>query len=861
MSSSLINWLLNYPKRLFFLVLIVTIFAGCFIYKNISINTSNTDLLSKELTFRKNQIEFKKDFPQFSNNIIIVVDAKKSDVAEDIATYLHNEIKKEDKILFNDIFYPEELSFFKKNGYLYLTEDELDKTLEQIISYQPFIFKLSQEPTLNGLLSTINLFLSAELSQDNLENVNNFLKKFFKENENSIAWREFFSDSPKKNYRKLIYIQPNLDNSKFFPSEESMSFIKQKIKNINNKHWDNYDIRLTGAIPMEQDELDTLNEDVKIGVIISLILVLLFVKVALKDFKLIIGSFLNLIIGLILTTFFALFFFKELNLISIAFAILFIGLGIDFSIHYCLRVFEYSKKEKNDKTSFLIKSSNSITKALFLTACATAIGFFSFAFTAYKGVAQLGIIAGTGMFISFFLTMTFLPCFLILMKNTDYGKEGLIYKKKIDDFYFHKFMSFFNSNSRIFFIAAIFFLIFSIFNLKNIEFDNDPLKLRNPKSVSITTINELISNNDINYNSIDILVEDFNKAQKLKNILLSYNEIKDVTYIKDLIPQKQKEKLETIEQFKIFFPIIEIKEPRKITSKNFEEEKNKILDLINDIKIINNEKYKNRIDINFINSLKKELINGKIKNYQDLKDLEEKYFYFLEKNLVKLNSSLQASLITEENIPEILKSRYIGKNGLIRLEVNPSENLKIKKNKEKFVTTVFNIAPNASGGALTTLEAGNAVVDAFKQAMLLSIVLTTLFLFLILRNYKKVLIVFLNLVSALVFTLSFTILFGLNLNFANIIALPLLFGLGAATSIQTIIRSEQFTTLDKYFKTTTPRAIIFSLLTTLATFFILSFSSHVGTASMGILLIISILSIFLANLTILLPINKLLFNK
>ena len=92
-----------------------------------------------------------------------------------------------------------------------------------------------------------------------------------------------------------------------------------------------------------------------------------------------------------------------------------------------------------------------------------------------------------------------------------------------------------------------------------------------------------------------------------------------------------------------------------------------------------------------------------------------------------------------------------------------------------------------------------SVVDAFKQAMLLSIVLTTLFLFLILRNYKKVLIVFLNLVAALVFTLSFTILFGLNLNFANIIALPLLFGLGAATSIQTIIRSEQFTTLDKYF--------------------------------------------------------------
>ena len=91
----------------------------------------------------------------------------------------------------------------------------------------------------------------------------------------------------------------------------------------------------------------------------------------------------------------------------------------------------------------LIKSSNSITKALFLTACATAIGFFSFAFTAYKGVAQLGIIAGTGMFISFFLTMTFLPCFLILMKNIDYGKEGLIYKKKNLRFLFSQIYVFF----------------------------------------------------------------------------------------------------------------------------------------------------------------------------------------------------------------------------------------------------------------------------------------------------------------------------------------------------------------------------------------------------------------------------------
>ena len=137
-----------------------------------------------------------------------------------------------------------------------------------------------------------------------------------------------------------------------------------------------------------------------------------------------------------------------------------------------------------------------------------------------------------------------------------------------------------------------------------------------------------------------------------------------------------------------------------------------------------------------------------------------------------------------------------------------------------------------------------------------------LFLFFALKNYKKVFIVFINLVAALLFSLSFLTLFGLDLNFANIIALPLLFGLGAATSIQTILRTEKFKTLDDYFKnSTTPRAIIFSLLTTLGTFFVLSLSSHIGTASMGKLLIISLFSIFLANLTILIPLEKYFFKK
>ena len=851
MTNSLINWVLTYPKRFIFFILLITLAAGCFVYKNISVNTSNTDLLSKELTFRKNEIAFKKEFPQFSNNIIVVVDAKKSDIAKDIASSLYELVKTKEGELFSDIFYPEELDFFKKNGLLYLSEEELENKLDEMVDYQPFISRLSQDQTLYGLLNTINLFLSADLSDSYIDQINKLLKSLTEQK--SLTWGDLFSDENVSNYREIIYLQPKLNFSNFFPSEDSLFFLEEQIKNIkkNYEHIEyknfskdyNFNIRLSGTVPMEQDELNTLGDGAKIGVIISLILIFVFLLFTFKNSLYLLASFLTLIIGLIWTTTFALLFFKELNLISIAFAILFIGLGIDFSIHYLLRTYEFSSKEFR---GFLISTDNSISNALLLTAIAIAIGFFSFAFTSFQGLGQLGIIAGTGMFISLFLTLFFLPSFLILIKkifNQNLGNYGNNY---LGDFYFVGFMSFFKRNSKIFFILSIFFLLFSIFNLKNIKFNNDPLKLRNQESASVITMNELIKDKSINPYSVDVLAKNISKGNELKKKLSDSDQIKEITFFEDLIPQNQDAKLEILNQFKIFFPEVDLNESIAPKNNDIVRKENELLKSIED-KI--NAKYNSMIDTTYIDKLKE-------------RKHSENIFYFFIENIKKFNNSLKAERISKENIPGSLKSRYVGKNGKIRVEIVPFKNLNDQTNKKEFAEFVFKVAPNVSGGAFTTYGAGKTILQSFKEAMIISICLTTLFLFFTLRNFKKVFIVFINLVAALLFSLSFLTFLDLNLNFANIIALPLLFGLGAATSIQTILRTEQFKTLDDYFaNSTTPRAIIFSLLTTLGTFFVLSLSSHVGTASMGKLLIISIFSIYLANLTILLPLEKYFFKK
>ena len=138
----------------------------------------------------------------------------------------------------------------------------------------------------------------------------------------------------------------------------------------------------------------------------------------------------------------------------------------------------------------------------------------------------------------FFLAINLLIVSLTFNTNSQENFDTCLasYKEGTDINYF-QFMLFFKKNSKIFFTLALFFLIFSLFNLKNIEFNDDPLKLRNPDSISVTTMNELIANKDVDYHSVDILVSDFSKGNELKNKLFNtYDVTAPLTLVAPLGP-------------------------------------------------------------------------------------------------------------------------------------------------------------------------------------------------------------------------------------------------------------------------------------------------------------------------------------
>jgi len=219
---------------------------------------------------------------------------------------------------------------------------------------------------------------------------------------------------------------------------------------------------------------------------------------------------------------------------------------------------------------------------------------------------------------------------------------------------------------------------------------------------------------------------------------------------------------------------------------------------------------------------------------------EERVFRHFTPQIDRLKRTLDASPVTLKDLPTEILERYLAPNGRARVQVYPSENLEDPDALRRFVEAVRKIAPGATDSPVEILEAGRAVVNSVVTAALISVIAVTLMVFAVLRSTRDTLLVLIPLVLAALYTVAATVLLSMPFNFANVIVLPLLMGLGVANGIHLVSRSREEKSGAAAFSTTTPRAVIFSSLTTIASFGSLAVSSHRGTASMGELLMLSI---------------------
>jgi len=219
---------------------------------------------------------------------------------------------------------------------------------------------------------------------------------------------------------------------------------------------------------------------------------------------------------------------------------------------------------------------------------------------------------------------------------------------------------------------------------------------------------------------------------------------------------------------------------------------------------------------------------------------------FLPLQLDRLRSALDAQPVTVADVPPDIRRDWLLPDGQARVEVIGTPATHSSRGLQALVRDVRRIAPAAQGSAVTIVESAGTIIGAFRTAAVLALLAIAAILAIALRRVGDVLLVMAPLLLSSLLTVDFVQALGIQLNFANIIALPLLLGVGVSFNVYFVMNWRTGTV--RFLGSATARAIALSALTTGTAFGSLALSGHPGTASMGVLLLLSLAATIIATL-------------
>jgi hopanoid biosynthesis associated RND transporter like protein HpnN len=488
-----------------------------------------------------------------------------------------------------------------------------------------------------------------------------------------------------------------------------------------------------------------------------------------------------------------------------------------------------------------------------LTLCAvtTGIGFLAFVPTDFAGVAELGLITGAGILISLVISLTLLPALLTVLPARPFRPLPTPARTRSGESWVRR--------HRVPVLALSGALALPALALvPRIEFDDNPLNLRVASSESVATLRDLLADEDASPWSVIALAHSAQEAQRLVAELKALPLVQRVIWLESFIPGDQGRKLSQVDELaQIVGPELGTgaTDPPPRPDEVMAASENLIRSLDRFVRTTDDAHARESAErLAHALAQAQAQVSGASEAVMDaqLARLRANLLSGLASQIERLSASLEADEVTPEALPDDLIRRWLGPGPLYRIQVDPVEDLDEATAKARFVDAVRTVAPEAIGPPIVHIESARAVVGAFQQALATAVVLIVLLLWLVTRAVRDVLVILIPLLLAGVLTIAFMVLAHIPFNFANVIALPLLFGIGVDNGIH-IVHRVRFAPPHNgnVLQTSTARAVIVSALTTVLSFGNLAFSPHPGTAQMGQVLAVGLLLTLIATLVVL----------
>ena len=839
-GTSLIGRIVAVSIRHSVLVLLsaLALTAAALVYMagNFAMTAETSQLISPKLDWRKRGIEFDKAFPQLQNLTMVVVDGVTPELADDGARRLASALRQQPD-LFHNVRQPDGGRFFERNGLLLLSIDDVRSATDALIKVQPLLSALAADPSLVGVMKMLGVVLKGIQDGDaKLQDIEPQLTPLSATFETAAAgepayfsWRTLVTDkaTAPRDKRRLVLVQPEMDYSQLRPGQRASDAIRATARSLGLDPAHGVTVRLTGQVPLADEEFGSLADDAGLITAAMAAALLGILWLAVRSTRITIAILATTLIGLIMTAAIGLLAVGRFNLISVAFIPLFVGLGVDFSIQFSVRCLA-ERLVRPTLEAALVMTGAAIGKALALSAAAIGVGFFAFLPTSYLGVAELGTIAGLGMIVAFALTIVLLPAILILLRAPQAGMEevGFTMLAPVD--------AFVHRHRRAVLRGAFLAAIVACTLLPLLHFDFNPLNLKSPKVESMTTLQDLRHDPDWSLDAINVLVPSLADAVPMTRRLAELPEVSGVVSLNTFLPEHQKEKLVLIgDAVDVVGPVLDVEPAQPATDAELQQRLGATATALRQAATHSPD----AAAAASARRLADVLDRLKAATPQVRAAAAAAVVTPLKIMLDQVRDQLKARPISLENLPRELIADWAALDARARLLVLPKDDHD-NASLRRFAQAVQSVAPEATGWPISTAASGESIVDAFLQAGAYSFLAIVMLLAAVLRRTRDVVLTMTPVMLSGLLTFGTCAALDLPLNFTNIIALPLLFGVGVAFNIYFVLAWRAGETA--MLQSSLMRAVVFSAMTTATAFGALWLSSHPGTASMGRLLMISL---------------------
>ena len=825
-----VGYCVRYSALVIAAALVLGVVATVYTARHFAIDTNINNLISERLPWRQNEIAFQRAFPQTVELILVDVAAPSPEAAKSAAReVLRSLADKPD--LFRSVRDQLDSPFFRRNGLLFLPPDQVAQYTGQLSNAQPLLSGLVRDPSLRGLVQALVGILDyakqGYVGTDDMARPLNLaaaaLEGVAQGQPAEFSWRSLVrGDARRLDLHRFIEVRPFLDQTALEPGGKATAAIRDIVSKLGLKAKYGAEASLTGPVIISDNQFAGVHDGVALNSVVTGAIILIILWIALRSIRLVAAAVVNLAVGLAITAAGGILMVGALNPISLAFAVLFVGLGADFAIQYTVRYRE-ERHELGNLQEALIAAAAWVGIPLSLAAGAAAAGFLSFTPTAYRGLAQLGIIAGFGMVVAYVLSLTLLPALIAVFKFPPEPASLTLPALAPAD-------AFLKRHRRWVISITILIVLAGLPALPRLQFNFDPLALENQSSPALRSLLQL--SKDLPLKTARALVAP-EQMVAIVDKLRALPEVASTWTIDSFVPPDQDKKLAAIGNAKT-----SLEESLHVASRTPPTDAENVTALQQGVHALEGPAGEQGDGANAARRLADAMQKLSQADEASRTRARDAFIGPLKLDIDDIEQSLTAEPVTRQSLPADLVRDWVAPDGRMRIEVWPKGNTGDNATIRRFAQAVLSVEPSATGEAIGSIHWASTIVEAFIEAMVLAFISIAILLWLVLRRVTDVLVTLIPLLVAGLVTLEICALTNFQLNYANIIALPVLLGVGVAFKIYYVTawrRGES-----NFLESVLTRAVFYSTLLTATAFGSLWVSNQPGISSMGKLLALSL---------------------